>query len=264
MQSFITLGAIILYSFSFALITAQLKQRKLEVNATLRWSFITATALHIATLNYTVFPGNNLHLGFFKASSLIFCIISIMSCFSIIRRLPIESLLTLLIPGAILSLMIGEWAPNTGHWVITDKGLISHIVLSILAYSLITLAALQALFLAVQESVLRKHSHNRLFDLLPPLQTMEKLLFEMIGLGFLLLTLSIASGFFFLENMFAQHLAHKTILSILAWLIFGTLLAGRHIRGWRGITATKWTISGFIALMLAYFGSKFVLEIILQ
>jgi ABC-type uncharacterized transport system permease subunit len=103
-----------------------------------------------------------------------------------------------------------------------------------------------------------------LLAFLPPLQTMEKLLFEIIGFGLLLLTLSIASGFFFLENMFAQHLAHKTFFSLIAWAIFATLLTGRIKYGWRGITATKWTISGFIALMLAYFGTKFVLELVLQ
>ena len=223
-----------------------------------------ATAFHIATLDFSVFPHHTFHLGFFKVSSLIFCVISIISCLAILRRLPIESHLLLLIPGAVISLMLGEWAPNTNHQIITGEGLISHVVLSILAYSILTLAALQALFLAAQESVLHNHSRGRFLEFLPPLQTMEKLMFELIGLGFVLLTLSIASGFYFLENMFAQHLAHKTILSIVAWFIFGTLLTGRAFYGWRGITATKWTISGFLALMLAYFGTKFVLEIVLH
>ena len=93
---------------------------------------------------------------------------------------------------------------------------------------------------------------------------MEKLLFELIWIGFILLTLSVASGFIFLDDMFAQHLVHKTILSIIAWCIFAILLYGRHAQGWRGTTAIKLTIAGFVVLMLAYFGSKFVLEIILQ
>jgi ABC-type uncharacterized transport system permease subunit len=92
---------------------------------------------------------------------------------------------------------------------------------------------------------------------------METLLFDAIIIGFVCLSLSLVSGMIFLENMFAQHLAHKTILSILAWLVFAILLAGRWLAGWRGRTAIRWTLGGFISLMLAYFGSKFVLEVIL-
>ena len=86
----------------------------------------------------------------------------------------------------------------------------------------------------------------------------------MIGTGFALLTLALLSGFAFLEDMFAQHLVHKTVLSTLAWLMFGGLLIGRLRYGWRGKTAIVWTLSGFAVLILAYFGSKMVLELILQ
>jgi ABC-type uncharacterized transport system permease subunit len=94
--------------------------------------------------------------------------------------------------------------------------------------------------------------------------TMEALLFEMIGIGFVLLTLALLSGFAFLDNMFAQHLVHKTVLSVLAWMVFGGLLLGRRFRGWRGQKAIRWTLGGFLLLILAYFGSKFVLELVLQ
>ncbi len=264
MQITLTLSAIILYSLSLATLLFQLKNNKLESTPLFKSFFYVSVMLHILTLNFSVFPNHTLQLGFFKVSSLIFCVIAMISCLSIIRKLPIESLLLILIPCTTLSIVVGEWAPGTNNKIITDSGLISHIVLSILAYSIITFAALQALALASQESVLRKHNFKSILEFLPPLQTMEKLLFEMIWFGFALLSLSIASGFIFLDDMFAQHLVHKTILSIIAWLIFGTLLYGRAAKGWRGITATKWTISGFIFLMLAYFGSKFVLEIILH
>jgi len=91
---------------------------------------------------------------------------------------------------------------------------------------------------------------------------MEKLLFDFILAGFIGLTLALLSGFIFLEDLFSQHLVHKTALSIIAWLVFATLLIGRFTIGWRGRTAIRWTLSGFISLMLAYFGSKFVLEFI--
>ena len=118
--------------------------------------------------------------------------------------------------------------------------------------------------LAVQERRLRTRRLGGISRGLPPLVTMESLLFQMIGAGFGALTLSLLSGFFFLDNLFAQHLVHKTVLSIAAWLVFATLLWGRRRYGWRGRTAIRWTLSGFAVLVLAYFGSKLVLELVLR
>jgi len=139
-----------------------------------------------------------------------------------------------------------------------------HVLLSMLAYSLLTLASVQALLLAVQDHYLRKRRPGGFIRALPPLMTMEALLFEMIGIGFVLLTLALLSGFAFLENMFAQHLVHKTVLSVVAWMVFGGLLLGRRVWGWRGRKAIVWTLSGFAILILAYFGSKLVLELVLH
>jgi ABC-type uncharacterized transport system permease subunit len=100
--------------------------------------------------------------------------------------------------------------------------------------------------------------------ILPPMQVMEDLLIQFILFGFFLLSLSLATGFMFLHNIFAQHLVHKTVLSILAWLIFGSLLWGRWSFGWRGRKVIYLTLGGFILLLLAYFGSKLVLELILH
>jgi ABC-type uncharacterized transport system permease subunit len=93
---------------------------------------------------------------------------------------------------------------------------------------------------------------------------MESLLFQMLAAGVAFLTISLISGFIFIEDLFAQHLVHKTVLSILAWIIFSGLLVGRSRYGWRGSTAIKWTLIGFVSLLLAYFGSKMVLELILN
>lgn len=140
----------------------------------------------------------------------------------------------------------------------------AHIVASITAYGILTIAALQAISLATQEYALKNRKMRSIINTLPPLQTMEELLFEMLWLGIILLTISIATGYFFLEDIFAQHLAHKTVFTICSWVIFATLLWGRHKNGWRGKTAVRWTLSGFFILMLAYFGSKVVLEMILH
>jgi ABC-type uncharacterized transport system permease subunit len=111
--------------------------------------------------------------------------------------------------------------------------------------------------------MLRKPANLMILHRLPPLQTMERLLFQLIFFGFFLLSLTLVSGLIFVHNLFAQHLVHKTVLSFFAWLIFGLLLWGRMRHGWRGRTAIRWALSGYTALVLAYFGSKLVLEQVL-
>jgi ABC-type uncharacterized transport system permease subunit len=101
---------------------------------------------------------------------------------------------------------------------------------------------------------------------LPPLLVMEKMLFRIIWAGFILLTLTLFSGVIFSQEVFGQSVtfSHKTLFSFISWGVFAALLIGRHFYGWRGRTAIRWTLTGFTILLLAYIGSKFVLEIILQ
>ncbi len=128
---------------------------------------------------------------------------------------------------------------------------------------MLTLAAVQAIALAVQDRLLHRHSMATLLRL-PPLQLMERLLFQMVAIGFFLLSLTLLTGFWFIDNWLAQHLAHKTVLSIVAWLFFGVLLWGRWRYGWRGRIAIRWALAGYGVLILAYFGTKLVLEQVLQ
>jgi ABC-type uncharacterized transport system permease subunit len=93
---------------------------------------------------------------------------------------------------------------------------------------------------------------------------MEQVLFTTIHAGVVLLTLSVFSGLIFVDNVFAQHLVHKTVLSIIALVVFGVLLLGRWRFGWRGRKAIHWTLVGYGLLVLGYFGSRFVLEVLLQ
>jgi ABC-type uncharacterized transport system permease subunit len=178
---------------------------------------------------------------------------------------PLENLAIILLPLAALSIVLEMRFPTT-H-ILPDSapmGLRIHVLLSVLAYSLLTIGAFQALLLALQDRQLRKKRPIRIMHALPPLETMETLLFQIIGIGFFLLSLSLMSGLMFLEDIFAQHLVHKTALSIVAWLVFAILLWGRWHFGWRGRKAIAWTLGGFVALMLAYFGTKIVLELILH
>lgn len=139
-----------------------------------------------------------------------------------------------------------------------------HVLLSIMAYAVLALCAAQAILVAVQRRYLNKHQPGGFMRALPPLTSTESLLFTLLAIGFALLTLSLASGFVFLEDMFAQDLAHKTILACLAWFIFMVLLFGRWRFGWRGQRVVRWTLAGFATLLIGYFGSKLVLELILQ
>jgi ABC-type uncharacterized transport system permease subunit len=220
--------------------------------------------LHALLVYQDTFTPSGLNLGFFHVGSLSALVIVLLLLASSLGK-PVENLGLVLLPMAILTIflelrfsttrLLGEEAPS---------GLTVHVLISILAYSVLSLAAVQSLLLAIQNNHLRNRHPGGFIRALPPLQTMETLLFEMIGVGFFLLSLALVTGFMFLENIFAQHLVHKTVLGIASWVVFGTLLWGRFRFGWRGRTAIIWTLSGFVVLMLAYFGSKAVLELILQ
>ncbi|MFO1417502.1 MAG: cytochrome c biogenesis protein CcsA [Methylotetracoccus sp.] len=202
--------------------------------------------------------------GFLRVSAFATLLVAAVLLLTALVR-PIEKLGILVFPLCALTLALqlgfsGDApAPKLYSWPMK-----LHIVASMLAYAFLNIAAVQAILLALQEWRLRSHHMSRLSRSLPPLQTMESLLFQLIAAGFALLSVSLVTGFVFLENLFAQHLAHKTVLSLIAWLVFGVLLWGRIIHGWRGQTAIRWTLGGFIALMLGYFGSKMVLELILH
>lgn len=141
-----------------------------------------------------------------------------------------------------------------------------HLLLAMLAYSLFTIAALHAMLMTLMERRLHEGSMSGPFAALPPLLTMERLLFRVILAGFILLTLTLATGIVFSETLFGQAMkfTHKTLFAIISWLIFAALLSGRYFYGWRGKTALRWTLAGFATLLLAYIGSSFVLEVILR
>jgi ABC-type uncharacterized transport system permease subunit len=140
-----------------------------------------------------------------------------------------------------------------------------HFLAAMLAYSLLTLSALHAIFMGFSENALHKRQMKRSLSSLPPLLTMESLLFRMLLLGFILLTLTVGSGVLFSETLFGKPLTldHKTLFAFASWGIFATLLVGRHAWGWRGKRALRWTLAGFSLLILAYVGSRFVAEVLL-
>lgn len=139
-----------------------------------------------------------------------------------------------------------------------------HAWCALLAYSTLAIAALLAVMLWLQERALRRREFHGWLRALPPLTELESLLFRTIAVGFALLSATLLTGILFVQDLLAQHLVHKTVLSVLSWLAFGALLLGRWRRGWRGTTAVRWTLAAMALLILAFFGSQFVLEVLLK
>ncbi len=223
-----------------------------------------AVTLHALVLYQSMITPLGLNLGIFNAASLIAWVIALLLLLSLPRQ-PIDNLTIILFPLAALTIGLeGYFHTERIFSEETEWGVRLHIFFSIFAYSFLSISALQALFLALQNYKLHHKHPGWVMRKLPPMQVMETLLFQMIALGFGLLSLSLFSGIVFLDDLFAQHLVHKTVLSILAWCVFAVLLWGRIRYGWRGRTAIRWNLSGFIVLMVAYFGSKLVLELILH
>jgi ABC-type uncharacterized transport system permease subunit len=224
---------------------------------------LAALMLHAIALYALIFGAEGMDLGFFNVLALAGFLMAVIALAACVKP-AFENLGIVLFPLAGVSILLAETLTSDvlllhgGSWP-----LYTHILFSLLAYSLLGVAALQAVVLAIQERRLRRGAAGGMLSTLPPLQEMERFLFQLIAAGFALLTLALFTGLIFVHSLFAQNLWQKTVLSLLAWLVFAVLLWGRWRFGWRGRTAIRWTLSGFVALMLAYFGSKLVLELIL-
>lgn len=258
--------AILLYLVTSAALTIRLARAEsgLSVNRSVVLLLgFGAVALHAIALYPQLVTERGLNLGFFNAASLTALITALLLLMASIRQ-PVENLGIPLLPVAAATMALALWYPNQRAVIAGDSWQLDlHILFSVLAYSMFALAAVQSVLLAIQDNHLRNRHPGGFIRALPPLQVMERLLFQMIAVGYALLSVALLTGILFLEDIFAQHLAHKTILSLTGWVIFGVLLWGRWKFGWRGRKAIGWTLSGFAFLILAYFGSKLVLELIL-
>lgn len=265
-----SVAAILAYVGACALIFRSMRQDYSALGGSDQGRLITlalgwvAAVLHSLAAARDLSAGGPLNLGFLNALSLVTLLIVLILLMASLAK-PVDKLGIVVFPLAaavlVLQLSFPEEGPPPKDYAWPMR---IHIVVSIFAYSFLNIAAIQAILLSLQDWGLRRRHLSRLHRSLPPLQTMEAMLFQLIGAGLLLLTLSLLSGFLFLDDLFAQHLAHKTVLSIAAWIVFAILMWGRLIHGWRGRTAIRWTLGGFASLMLGYFGSKMVLELILH
>jgi ABC-type uncharacterized transport system permease subunit len=222
-----------------------------------------AVGLHLIVLAMSLIHHGSLRIGVIEAASL-FSWQAALLLFLFSLREPISVNGAALYPLAGLFLIWSVLRPSpVSNIALSDWRVSVHILLSLLSAGLLTLAAAQAMALATQERVLHHHRVAPAASRMPPLQTMERILFQLVAVGFALLSLTLLSGLWFIHDWLAQHLAHKTVLSITAWLIFGVLLWGRWHYGWRGRTATRWALAGYATLIAAYFGSKVILELLL-
>lgn len=236
-----------------------------DISIAERIALLAALAAHGLLLHSELFPGGGMRFGFSLALSLMVWLAVVFYWIeSLYSRL--EGLQALALPAATIASLLPAAFP--AQHILENSaspGFRAHFIIAMLAYSLFTLAALHALLMSAAEKRLHSGRLSRALAGLPPLLTMEALLFRLIGIAFILLTLTLLSGVAFSETLFGRafRLDHKTIFALLSWLLFGTLLLGRHIWGWRGRHALRWTLAGFVALLLAYVGSRFVTEVLL-
>jgi len=223
---------------------------------------VVALIAHAGLIFLPAMAGQPLSTNFFHALSLVsWAMATVMTVTSARNRARV--LLAMIWPIALLAAVAAALSQAPPADAISGWQIRLHVVIALSAYALLSIAALQALVVAWQEGALRRKHFSATLRALPPLSAMEELLFQYIVAGFAMLTLTVLSGALFIDDWMAQHLVHKTVLTLLAWVVFGGLIFGRWKFGWRGRTAVNWTLVGMLVLLLAFFGSKFVLEIVL-
>lgn len=266
MQIYFLVLAAVLYATCAFLPPA--KRNAISIGTAVAW------LLHGAALWADVVLPGELRVGFAMMLSATLWI-SVAAYWLENRNFALDGLRMLVLPCAAIAVVLPAIFPGSIVQLEGRSSLFSwHIAIAILAYSTFTIAAFHAVLMALQESRLHVRPHappqrgwlGVAIDKLPALLTMEKLLFRLISIGFALLTLTVLSGVVFSEQLFGKAFKwdHKIVFTLLAWIVFGLLLAGRKWRGWRGKTALRFTLTGFSILFLAYVGSRFVLEVVLH
>jgi ABC-type uncharacterized transport system permease subunit len=250
------------YALSTVLLALRLRQADTDKTTSVALQLSPAAvglALHAGLLAQLIFQPGGINLGFFNSLTLFAWLIVITGMIVSIKM--VTYILLIMLPVNIVTIILALAFPHAGHNIASPSIILDvHITISVLAYCMLSIAAVLAILLAVQDYQLRHRLPGKIAAGLPPLQTLESIMFKLIVAGFVLLTFSLLSGFIFTTDWFN----HKIVFSCIAWLVFLVLLIGRFIAGWRGSTAIRWTLGGIISLMLAFFGTKLVLEIILN
>jgi ABC-type uncharacterized transport system permease subunit len=255
--------SVIFYLFSGLLATRQLFSTQIKFDYKIIVLSIITFALHVTWLYQHIFVVQGQDLPILNVVSLVSFLIALFSLI-ISKNLNTGILLPIVYGFNILNFIALIYLPS--HYITNlenNPQVGSHIIFALLAYAMMSIASLFALLLAYVDYRLKQHKSPINTLNIPPLMTLEKSLFQFIFIGFVLLTCTLLTGFVFLEDMFAAENAHKTVLSIAAWIIYSVLLWGHYKKGWRGRLVIYITIIGSSFLTLAYFGSRFVREVIL-
>jgi ABC-type uncharacterized transport system permease subunit len=253
----LALSLFLLYAAGAWLMLRSASNRRLEP---LAWAVILGAVVgHSDAIVHATRMHGAFSIGLLEAISLLAWTLAVLACLISIDRQNRVLGAMLFASAALGSTMTGfgqSYAESTApSWELS-----AHILLSMAAAALLFAAAVTALLLVFLERRLRSRRLRDLPSALPPLDVLERVMFRLIAAGFVFLTLALFTGFVFVTNLFTQLLLQKTVLSLVAWLLFGVLLFGRVRFGWRGRSAVQWTLSGFGVLAVAYFGSKFILE----
>ena len=259
-----TILSIIFYTIAVVNLIITLKKNNslIEPNSKIPiWGLIGAI-MHFVVICLDVADNKGISNGLFDILSITaFFVVNM--CLVVQVKYPLR---VLLIPVLTISIICVALANRISFYIPIEAksgGSVIHILTSIIAYSLLCIVLLQAIAIQIIEYSLKYRNDTRWISQLPPLQTMETILFQFMLVGWGILTLSLLSGLFFIDDFFSGNLLYKSLLSILSWLIFGILLVGRYRYGWRGNFAAILTLTAFITLAIGYFGSRFVIEIIL-
>lgn len=212
-----------------------------------------AIAAHADLLHHWIDVGGGQDLSLFNLFSLIAWLVAVLVLLATWAK-PIESLAVFVFPLAAISIILATSFPNKAVIdTAADPKQLFHILLATITFGVLCLAGLQAVLLAILQRQLHHKQLSGFFQKLPPLETLETLLFQLICLGFALLTfLIITSIYFFHQDLLQQNL-QKTVLAAVAWAIFAILLLGRYFLGWRGRKAVYYTLSGVMLLMVLYY-----------
>jgi len=231
-----------------------------------RWLPAMALAGHAVLVSGVVFAGGAIDLSLANALSAVAGLIALFAWLGS-RSGALPGVAVVALPVAAVAVLLPLLFANPHRISFADEPWAAlHIAVALTAYAMLIVAALQALLLLSLERRLHRGVARRDEAAMPPLLTLERFLFRLVGVGYALLTLTLLSGIVFSEELFGKPLSltHKIVFSVLGWLVFGALLVGRYRYGWRGKTALRWILAGSVLLLLGYIGSKFVLEAILH
>lgn len=254
--------AAVLYLLATALLARNLTREGNAAARTWTWPAAAAAGIHLLAHAYAWRTQGGVDLHFFAALSLVGFGMAVLTLL-VAARDRMAALGVVVFPIAAASALgYGLYGPHVPEGL--DWRLQLHAWCALLAYATLAVAAVLAVMLWLQERALRRREFRGWLRALPPLVELEHLLFRTITVGFVLLSATLLTGAVFVSDFFSQQLMHKTVLSVLSWLAFGALLVGRWRAGWRGATAARWTLAAMALLVLAFFGSKFVIEMLLQ